>query len=70
MEPDSNLESLGDGVSTRAERAGLTGAMKQLAGDMTTLRALGIDQVFWWSMDTEPGEQMDLIAHVQAMIGR
>ena len=52
--------------SPRIERAPLTGAVEQVAGDLIDLQALGVDQVFWWSMETEPREQLNQIARLQA----
>jgi probable F420-dependent oxidoreductase len=50
------------------ERAPLTGSVDQVDEDLAELTSLGADQVFWWSMDTEPEEQLQLLEQVLAQV--
>lgn len=49
------------------ERAPLTGSVEQVAEELAQVRSMGADHVFW-SMDTEPAEQLAVMEQLLAQV--
>jgi hypothetical protein len=54
-------------TSPSSQRQPLTGGVGQVLEDLQRLRAVGADHVFW-AMDTEPEEQLAVMAELQRSI--
>ena len=54
-------------TSPSGERQPLTGGVEQVLDDLERLRTAGADHVFW-AMDTEPEEQLAVMAELRRSI--
>ncbi|MGI5283194.1 TIGR03619 family F420-dependent LLM class oxidoreductase [Nonomuraea polychroma] len=46
------------------ERMPLTGSAEQVAEDLAEVRALGVDHVFWHTLDTDPDETLERVGQL------
>jgi coproporphyrinogen III oxidase-like Fe-S oxidoreductase len=42
----------------------LTGSAEQVAEDLAEVRALGVDHVFWHTLDTDPHETLERVGQL------